>query len=184
MSCSRLAEWLATSPVMPAVIRFTSLSPGASTPNVNCVSLPIAPIGVIEVRPVELMAIRQKTKTSARATTRQPIVDAEETLGHPCDERADQRDADQRDPQRQLDVPQHVGFFPSALPRPVSPLVSFASAAQRILRLAEERQQRRGGHHRHAAPQRPERDLAKADRALAALGTMSPRWIMIGASTA
>ena len=60
---------LATSPVIPAVIKFTNLSPGARTPKVNCVSLPIAPMGVIDVNPVDVMAIKQKKKTRAIATT-------------------------------------------------------------------------------------------------------------------
>ena len=68
MSIRRFEALAATSPVMPAVMMFVVMLPGASTLKDSCVSLPSAPLGVIEVRPVELTAMSVKTKTSGIAT--------------------------------------------------------------------------------------------------------------------
>ena len=135
--------------------------PGASTPKVSWVSFPIAPIGVIDVRPVELMAMRQKTKTRTRATMLSQISTPKKLWAMSDHYRADERDADQGGhPERQLDVPSTSVVSPRRLN-------SLLKAPIEDLRLGEERQQRGHGHHRHAAPQRPERDLAEADHALA-----------------
>ena len=50
-SCIRSAHWPAAPPVTLAVIRLAATLPGAMAPNVSCVILPSAPIGVIAVSP-------------------------------------------------------------------------------------------------------------------------------------
>ena len=53
--------------VMLAVMMFVVILPGARAPKVNCVSLPSAPVGVIDVRAVELAAMIANTNTSGTA---------------------------------------------------------------------------------------------------------------------
>ena len=54
--------------VIPAAIKFVVVLPGANAPNVNWVTLPIPPMGLMSVSPVERTAIMASTQDIATAT--------------------------------------------------------------------------------------------------------------------
>ena len=67
MSISRLEALPATSAVIPALAMLVVMFFGASTLKVSWVSLPSAPVGVMEVRAVEFTAMSVKMKISGMA---------------------------------------------------------------------------------------------------------------------
>jgi hypothetical protein len=71
MSVSRSAECIAAPAVIDAVIRFVWMLPAARPPYMNCVILPSAPIGVIEVSPVARHATIESS--TERIAARKPI---------------------------------------------------------------------------------------------------------------
>src|SRR5262245_31664686 len=52
---------------MPADARFGTILPGWNTANINCITLPIAPTGVVSVSPVARQATSERTKAIAMA---------------------------------------------------------------------------------------------------------------------
>src|SRR6185369_716106 len=67
MSMSRFAALLDTSDEIEATITLVRILFGASTAYVSCVSLPSAPAGVIDVSPVALTEMSEKTNTIGTA---------------------------------------------------------------------------------------------------------------------
>ncbi len=60
---------MAAPAVMLAAIKFTFTLPGLMAPKVSCVTLPIAPMGVVSVSPVTRHATTASAKESSTAST-------------------------------------------------------------------------------------------------------------------
>ena len=69
MSCSRSAHWLDAPPVTLAAIRLAVALPGVRPANNSCVTLPIAPTGVMLVSPATRAATMASTKVKPTPTT-------------------------------------------------------------------------------------------------------------------
>ena len=67
-SVRRSAADAAAPAVMLALMRLTFMFPGLRPPKISCVTLPIAPIGVVSVSPVIRQATRAKANVSTTAT--------------------------------------------------------------------------------------------------------------------
>ena len=55
-------DWLAPALVMPAASTLVSACPGAMPPKTSCVTLPMPPIGLMSVSPVDRVAIIASTE--------------------------------------------------------------------------------------------------------------------------
>ena len=75
---------------MLAAIRLMFVSPGLSVPKMSCVTLPIAPMGVVSVSPVTRQATSARKNEKTTASDALPIGHVEGVVGQ--DGQGDERD--------------------------------------------------------------------------------------------
>ena len=168
MSESRLPAFEATSAVIPAVIRFEAGLVRSIAPMENWVILASELVGVQEVSAIELTQMTVRTMTSGSERSARPTGTPKKMMGEPGAEHAEERDADIRNPKRQLDARQDVLALRFLF---LFATQVFEEAGENF-RFADEGNQRADHHHGHAPPERPLiDDLGAAERDRRAVGS-------------